>query len=312
LAAGGGLSADNGGTVTVRNATFTANGADGGSGGDRGSSNGKAGQAEGGGLFVGAATVTLHNSTVAFNQCSPGSGSDGNGAVSGGGVFNTPGGTVNAVSTIIAANSLVGPPAANRTDPDFSGSFTTAQNNLLGDGTGTTGISDGVNGNLVGTAAAPIDPKLRLLGNYGGPTLTLGLEPDSPAIDRGANPDGLTTDQRGFGPRAFNGVADIGAFEFGATPPPPSSQPPPPPVFQQVFGRVVRVNGRARLDIVDAATGRVRASLFPFGAFRGQVLVLIAELDGNGVGDVLVVGAQGGHVLLRAFSGTTLAPLPVG
>ncbi len=66
-----------------------------------------------------------------------------------------------------------------------------------------------------GTSDNPIDPRLAPLDFYGGPTQTLALLPDSPAIDAG-DPTVLdtdpTTDQRGF-PRVSNGRADIGAFE---------------------------------------------------------------------------------------------------
>jgi hypothetical protein len=63
------------------------------------------------------------------------------------------------------------------------------------------------------------DPNLLPLEDYGGPTSTHALHPDSPAIDAGG--DGcLPTDQRGF-PRPFDGdfdgeaKCDIGAFELG-------------------------------------------------------------------------------------------------
>jgi hypothetical protein len=87
--------------------------------------------------------------------------------------------------------------------------------NLIGDGTGMTGLSNGVNGNLVGSAAAPIDPRLGPLQDNGGPTLTHALLPGSPAIDAGNNAYATDWDQRGPGfPRIVNGIIDIGAFEF--------------------------------------------------------------------------------------------------
>jgi hypothetical protein len=76
----------------------------------------------------------------------------------------------------------------------------------------------------VGTNAAPINPLLAPLANYGGPTQTVALLPGSRAIDAGdncvtdaahcgdANIPQLTTDQRGFA-RQVNGTVDIGAFE---------------------------------------------------------------------------------------------------
>jgi len=57
--------------------------------------------------------------------------------------------------------------------------------NLIGDGTGQTGIVDGVVGNQVGTSGTPIVPLLGPLADNGGPTWTHALLPGSPAIDLG-------------------------------------------------------------------------------------------------------------------------------
>ena len=104
-------------------------------------------------------------------------------------------------------------------------------NNLIGDGTGMTGLSNGVNGNLVGSADNPIDPLLGPLEDNGGPTLTHALLPDSPALDAGNNAYATDFDQRGPGfPRIVNGIIDIGAFEFqGAGPGPAPSRSSPGP-----------------------------------------------------------------------------------
>jgi hypothetical protein len=77
-----------------------------------------------------------------------------------------------------------------------------------------TGLSNGVNGNLVGSAAAPIDPLLGPLQDNSGPTITHALLPGSPAIDAGNNAYATEFDQRGPGyPRIVSGTIDIGAFE---------------------------------------------------------------------------------------------------
>src|SRR5205814_4076910 len=70
-------------------------------------------------------------------------------------------------------------------------------------------------GDQVGTMAAPINPGLAPLGNYGGPTQTHALLNGSPAVNAGAIPAGvtLTTDQRGL-PRVVGGQADVGSVEF--------------------------------------------------------------------------------------------------
>ena len=61
---------------------------------------------------------------------------------------------------------------------------------LLGDNTGSNlspsppGMAD-PRGNLVGSQAEPIDPRLTPLSNFGGPTLTHHLRDDSPAVNAG-------------------------------------------------------------------------------------------------------------------------------
>ena len=59
--------------------------------------------------------------------------------------------------------------------------------NLIGIDTGLSGISNGSNGNQIGTAASPIDPKIGPLANNGGSTLTHALLAGSPAINAGSN-----------------------------------------------------------------------------------------------------------------------------
>lgn len=92
--------------------------------------------------------------------------------------------------------------------------------NLIADGTGMTGITNGVNGNQVGTSLAPIDAMLGMPGNYGGShnfTVVPLLE-GSPAIDAGDNvyiPPGMDYDVRGSAfTRIYNTTVDIGAFEW--------------------------------------------------------------------------------------------------
>ena len=88
--------------------------------------------------------------------------------------------------------------------------------NLIGaDATGACGQDftlSGGSGDKVGTQSAAIDAKLGTLGNYGGHTQTIPLLPGSPAIDAGACPAGVTTDQRGIA-RPQGASCDSGAFE---------------------------------------------------------------------------------------------------
>jgi hypothetical protein len=86
--------------------------------------------------------------------------------------------------------------------------------NLIGDGTGMTGLSHGVNGNLVGSTADPIDPLLGPLQDNGGPTKTHALLAGSPALNAG-NPAQLgVADQRGV---VRAGGVNIGAYQASAS-----------------------------------------------------------------------------------------------
>jgi hypothetical protein len=178
---GGGLFAFGGTTLTVNNSTF----------------NGNSANTDGGGLYLAAGgSTTLTNCTVSGNSA----------ASFGGGIWASSGNTT-LTNTIVAANSA---PAR----VDFSGTLVASSaNNLIGNGSGMSGISNGSNGNQVGTASAPINPLLSPLGSYGGPTQTMALLPGSPAIAAGTAGTGVPgTDQRG---QERSGHVDIGAFQSG-------------------------------------------------------------------------------------------------
>jgi hypothetical protein len=147
--------------------------------------------------------VTLLNVTVTENFARAGSG-----------VFLRNAGTSSVRNTIIAGNLN----DLDNAGSDLAGAFASGGHNLIGDGTGATGFTDGANGDQVGTAASPIDARLGPLANNGGPTMTHALRSGSPAIDRGDNAVAPAADQRGVGrPRDGDGngsrVVDIGAFE---------------------------------------------------------------------------------------------------
>ncbi len=160
----------------------------------------------GGGIFN-TGSLTLINNTITNNKADDiFRGGDG------GGVFNDSNGTVVVGNTIIAGNFAV-----NEFDDssDVLGNFTDAGNNLIGNNTGSTGFTTST---LVGTSSNPIDPKLGLLQDNGGLTLTHDLLTGSPAINAGNDSlvsAGVTTDQRGLGfNRISGGQVDIGANEF--------------------------------------------------------------------------------------------------
>src|SRR5262249_57304289 len=103
----------------------------------------------------------------------------------GGGVYNNSG-NVTLQGTIVA-NNTVSP--ANSTLSDWGGTAANAASSYSLVGVGTnSGLTGGVNNNIVGTAAAPIDPHLAALANNGGPTQTLALLGGSAPINTGSNP----------------------------------------------------------------------------------------------------------------------------
>jgi hypothetical protein len=172
-------------TVTLSNSTVSGNSAN--------SAGGISNASEAGGQ------ITLTNSTVARNSATQEAGGIGQACV---------------VGRIALTNSLV---AQNRapTRPDVDnqnacGTLVLARFSLIGNGSGS-GITN-TDGNQVGTASAPIDPKLGSLADNGGPTRTHALLLGSPAIDAASTPDCPTTDQRGV-LRPQGAACDIGSYE---------------------------------------------------------------------------------------------------
>jgi hypothetical protein len=239
-----------GGTMNLTNCTLSGNEALGGNGGQGGAGGsgafgdngapgqqgGDGGNGQGGAIEVQGGTLYLNSNTIAGNQAIAGAGGAGgqgaivlevgstviyasNGAAGsvgsglGGGLFVWPlvqtpfgvfGGTAQIQNTIVATN------AASTADSDIDGTVTSEGYNLVGDGTGSSGFSAA--GDQVGTTADPINPRLGVLQNNGGPTATMALLPGSPAIGMGGGPNSPGTDQRGVS-RPQGQAIDIGAFE---------------------------------------------------------------------------------------------------
>ena len=80
---------------------------------------------------------------------------------------------------IVALNSAIN--AAQ--GPDVYGAFNSLGHNLIGATNDSSGLI--APGNLTGSRASPLNPKLGPLADNGGPTLTMALLPGSPAIDAG-------------------------------------------------------------------------------------------------------------------------------
>lgn len=145
----------------------------------------------GGGLYNNDMLMKLVNVTLV-----------GNSSANGGGFFSVSANTL-LTNSIVISNTAP-------TFPDiyvFTGQLPGA-NNLIGTG-GAGGLTNGVNGNLVGVTS----PGLGALANNGGPTKTIALLAGSPAINAGLTVAGVTTDQRGATRTA---PSDIGAFESPA------------------------------------------------------------------------------------------------
>jgi hypothetical protein len=180
---GGGIY--NGGTLTVSTSTLSGNTA-----------------GDGGGIFDGTGSLTVTGGTLSSNRAHFGGGGLWVGVVGSGVLHNT-----------LIAGNFQGTTGTTRDDV-FGPLNAGGDYNLIGDGTGMTGLQNGVNGNLVGSASAPIDPLLDSLGNYGGSTKTHALLAGSPALNAGDPSQLGTADQRGV---VRTGGVNIGAYQASAT-----------------------------------------------------------------------------------------------
>ena len=178
----------------------------------------------GGGLRLDDGTIAIVNSTITGNLDAAASAGNSAGGIAADAAVDS----LTIHNTIIAGNLATGGQPA-----DIRGAVTTGNNNLIGIGTAElTGLTNGSNGNRIGTAAAALKAKLGPLQDNGGPVFTMVPLPGSLAIDTGdsfyATAPGaaeFTTDQRGPGFSRFmdgntNGVVsvDIGAAEYQAAP----------------------------------------------------------------------------------------------
>ena len=166
-----------------------------------------------GGAIYNCGMTNLYNVTIAYNTADYDGTDDGNG----GGVSSPLGsGPLTSRNSVIALNTDASPSAQA---PDCGGTLASPSHTLVGNNTGCSGITDGVNGNKVGAGANPLNPQLGPLQDNGGATFTHALLPGSPAINAG-NPLAcldhlgmtLMIDQRGFA-RPMAVTCDMGAFE---------------------------------------------------------------------------------------------------
>ncbi|QDU07870.1 choice-of-anchor Q domain-containing protein [Gimesia aquarii] len=272
----------------------------------------------GGGVYNNSITLAdIVNATISGNEASSGGGiyndEEGsmevtnatifnNSAITGGGILNATDGFVSVANTIVAGNFSVSP------GPDVSGDFVSRGNNLIGVEGISTGFTDGVNGDQVGSFATPVSPGLGGLQDNGGATFTHELLGGSLARDAGNNFFAPTDDQRGFA-RLFDGdgngslIVDIGAFEsgyivtaFGDS----VDADPGDGVSVDINGQstlraaINEANARSGADTILLGAGVYTLSLFGQGEDNG----LWGDLDITD--DLTIIGAGSGRTIIDA------------
>jgi uncharacterized repeat protein (TIGR01451 family) len=301
---GGGILTN--GNLTVTNSTISGNTCGNGSG-----------------IMASAGTLTLTNSTLSGNS------SDGlsnlsatcnitNSTFSGNSIraISNNIGTVNIGNTILANT-----PGGNS---DIFGAFSSQGNNLIGNASGGTGFTNGVNGDIAGFSGGVINPRLAALANNGGPTQTLALLAGSPALDAGSNTlatnAGLTTDQRGIFARVVDGpdvnttdTVDIGAFESQVSVEDiPDQSSNEDAQFQYTFN----LGGAASITGVTATSSNVTlvpnnpANIDVAGSGSSRTLTINPVADGFGTSTITVtVNGANGQSMTDTF---VLTVNPVG
>jgi CSLREA domain-containing protein len=213
--------------------------------------NGNTASSGGGGIYntaatanSGSATLTISNSTLSGNSAAHGGGIDNGGwphvanapltlnncTLSGNSATLGPafgGGINNAAATVDIGSTILNAGASGDNFHNSAGGAVTSHGYNLSSDAGVTNdpFDPGTGGlNAIGDQTNA-NPMLGPLAFYGGPTATHILLTGSPAIDKGKNFSGATTDQRGVGfARTIGSAAvsggdgtDIGAFERQAS-----------------------------------------------------------------------------------------------
>lgn len=165
---------------------------------------------QGGALSINLGLIDIVNTTFANNHAAYQGG-----ALHGGG-GNDPERVITLRNTIFANNTLNEQDQPSTTE--FQGYHT---NRAMNDGGNNIQFprlkptwDNDINNNITENPLY-VDPQLGALSNNGGPTLTLPVGADSPAVDAANGENCPTADQRGV-PRPQGGGCDIGAFEYQA------------------------------------------------------------------------------------------------
>lgn len=230
----------NAGTATCTECTMTGNIASGGHGGHGGlyrnggdpvgGTGGNGGNTDGGAIHSSGRTapISFISCTLSGNSAAGGLGGDGGfgdiqgprgagGQALGGGTYAPSFQGVSGrhfLNTIVAGNSATVAGSPVTTGSDVYGWVTDHGFNLIGMIDGSNGWSVSIQLGTAPPLGTPMDPKLGVLQDNGGPTPTMMPLAGSAAIDNGTDA-GLTADQRGY-PRTAGVGTDIGAVEFNS------------------------------------------------------------------------------------------------
>jgi protocatechuate 3,4-dioxygenase beta subunit len=218
---GGGIYVRGSGALT--NCTFVNNtvaGGNGGNGGDASSvgvhiagDGGNGGNGLGGGLYNIGAVIVVN---CTFSSCGATGGTNG---VAGSPSLSRNDGTpgsgrggdiAQAAGSFVLRNTILAASSAGTNAYDTSASRITD---------GGYNISSDASLNLSGTSRKNTDPKLGSLADNGGPTQTIALQTNSPALNRVPAALSPATDQRGVPrPQPQGAAGDIGAYELVTLP----------------------------------------------------------------------------------------------
>ena len=206
-------------------------------------------------------------------------------------------GQLNLYNTIVANNS---------TDIYRLGGSITAYNNFIGNGA-YSGLSNGINGNIVGSDTIPIDPGLGELTKMPNGQLVYPLLANSPCIAAGNVrwlPQGTTTDQ-GNNPRTSTGTVCIGSVEGG-------TETPRAAVTYYVTSlddENISTGGYSFMQAFEAANLNKQVGNAPAGSFTEQDKIVFAEgltgtiyLDGQqlAVYGNLTIDASSANITINA------------
>lgn len=254
---GGGLY--NEGNTSITNSTLSGNKAEGGGGVFLTGSNAvsfsgvtlSGNRAIGGGALSSRSGVTTNmvNSTISgnlgddvgagFYSNGPGvlrfvtiannvSGADSGSAGSGINVFPSGAVAVTLRNVLLAANKKGWDPVAEPTGPLNPAALTSANCGYTGSSMAITSLGNNLSSDvscttlIQATDKASVDPKIDVLADNTGPTLTHKLLTGSPALGAGAAIAGVTLDQRGV---TRDATPDIGAYEEPTIVVPPTTPP---------------------------------------------------------------------------------------